>query len=80
VIVKFIRWLFPPSRWSRCHEPMPWERLANYERRLGEFKAMQRMQDAERQQRFDAKAIVRPSIKPKLPTDNVVSIKRKRRA
>lgn len=82
ILTKLWRVFFPPNKWNRCHEPMPWERLANYELRLGEHRASQRMQEAQRGQRFDelTSTRVRPAIKPKLPADNVVPIKRKRKA
>lgn len=82
MLTRIWRVFFPPSKWSKCHEPMPWERAAQYEIRLGRHKAELRMQEAQRTQRFDAltSARVRPAIKPKLPADNVVPIKRRKRA
>ncbi len=74
------RFLFPPSRWQGCHAPTDYERLADYERRLGEHKAAQWMRNERIAQVFDARTAegVRQPFTPKLPSDNVVSIRKRR--
>jgi hypothetical protein len=71
------RLLFPPSRWQGCHAPTEYERMAAYERRLGEHKASQWMRNERVAQAFDARAAVQPKVTPKLPSDNVLKFKRK---
>lgn len=72
--------LFPPSPWRQCHVPTNGERLAQYERRLGEHRAQQRLRDERMAQAIDARAIVRPVVTPKLPADNVVNIRKRKTA
>jgi hypothetical protein len=74
------RFLFPPSRWQGCHAPTAYERLADYERRLGEHKAAQWIRNERIAQVFDSRTSesVRRKFTPKLPSDNVVSIRRKK--
>ncbi len=71
--------LCPPSRWSGCHAPTDYERMAAYERRLGEHKASKWMRNERVAQAFDARTSesVRPKITPKLPEENVLPFRRK---
>lgn len=71
---RLLRFLFPPSRWSGCHAPTDYERLAAYEKRLGEYKAAQWLRNERIAQTFDARTSqsVRPKFTPKLPNDNVL--------
>lgn len=77
---KLLRFLFPPSRWNGCHAPTDYERLASYERRLGEHKAQQWMRNERVSQAFDyvAATRVRPKFKPKLPDENILQFRRKK--
>jgi len=72
------KFLFPPSKWARCQPMTEAERLALYELRMGQHKAEQRMRAARVSQVIDNRATVRPAIKPKLPSDNVIQLRRKR--
>ncbi len=56
-----------------------YERMAAYERRLGEHKASQWMRNERVAQAFDARTSesVRPKITPKLPEENVLPFRRK---
>lgn len=81
IFFRLLHFLFPPSRMAGCTPPTKAERLALYERRLGEHRAQERLRDARIEQLCDERAIVRPKITPKLPEDRkVVSISRKRAA
>ena len=72
---------FPAPRMAGCTPPTEADRLAAYERRLGEHKAQERLRQARALQVFDDRATVRPKISPKLPQDRkVVPIRRKRAA
>ena len=55
--------------WAQCTPPSPAERLAHYERRLGEHRARQRLRAAAVQHVVDqhAAARVRPRVSPRLP-------------
>ena len=81
LLIKLLHVFFPPSRWNKCGEPTPWGRAARYERKLGEYRAEQVLKKAMLDQRIDAftSTRVRPATNPKLPKDNVVSIKRGRK-
>jgi hypothetical protein len=79
-MIRFLRFLLaPPSRWSGCHQPTDYERLAAYERRLGEHKAAQWLRNERVAQAFDARTSesVRPKFTPKLPDENVLPFRRK---
>jgi hypothetical protein len=80
MILHAIRKLFfPVSRWSQCHAPTDYERLAAYERRLGEHKAQQWLRNERIAQVFDSRTAssVRPKFSPKLPDGNVLQFRRK---
>jgi hypothetical protein len=82
-MIRFLRFLFaPPSRWNGCHQPTDYERLAAYERRLGEHKANQWLRNERIAQAFDARTSesVRAPFQPKLPNDNVVQFNHRRKA
>lgn len=72
--------LFPPSRWRQCKAPTNAERLAQFKRRMGEHNAQQCLLAESRAQAFDARAIVRPVVNPKLPSDNIIQIRKRRTA
>lgn len=79
-MISFLRALFaPPSRWRGCHAPSQYERLAEYERRLGEYKAQVWLRNERVAQAFDARTSqsVRPKFTPMLPDGNVVQFRRK---
>ena len=65
-----LRSLFRPrDPWADCTPPTDAERLALYERRLGEHRARQRLRAAAIQHVVDqhTAARVRPRIQPRLP-------------
>lgn len=74
---RLLRFLFPPSQWEGCHAPTAYERMALYERRLGEHKAQQWMRNERIAQVFDQRATVRQKFTPKLPDENVLPFRRK---
>ena len=76
---RLLRFLFPPSRWQGCHAPTDYERLADYEIRLGKHKAAQWLRNERIAQAFDARTSesVRPKYEPKLPDGNVLKFRRK---
>lgn len=79
MILRFLKNLFlPPSRWQGCHAPTDYERMASYERRLGEYKAQQWMRNQRLAQAFDARATVQVKVSPKLPSDNVIRLRRRK--
>lgn len=82
MIRRFLTHLFcPPPRMAGCTPRTEAQRLADYELRLGQHKAAERLRQARAAQVFDQHAIVRTKIEPKLPADRkVVSIRRKRAA
>ena len=61
--------LKPRDPWAGCTPPTDAERLAQYERRLGEHRARQRLRAAAIQHVVDqhAAARVRPRSQPRLP-------------
>jgi hypothetical protein len=73
LLIRLLRFLFPPHRMAGCTPLRDEERLAEYERRLGEHKAQRRLREARVSQLLDEKTVIRPKITPKLPADrNVV--------
>lgn len=72
-MIAFLRALFlPRPGMAGCTPPTEAERLAAYERRLGEHKALERLRQARVAQLLDERAAVRPVIRPKLPEDRKV--------
>jgi hypothetical protein len=73
---------FPKSRWHQCQPMTEYERLASYEIRVGQHKAQERMRAARVAQTIDeyTSSTVRPYIAPKLPVENVVQIRRRKKA
>lgn len=63
---RFLNFLFP-NPWAQCQPPREEERLAQWERRLGEHRAQQRLRAARVAKDFDARAGVRPYFAPRLP-------------
>jgi hypothetical protein len=78
MIRRLLRFLFPPSPWKGCHAPTAYERMAAYERRLGEHKAQNWMRNERIAQVFDSRATVQAKVAPKLPADNVVKMRRRK--
>jgi hypothetical protein len=80
LLTRLSRFLFPPSRWQGCHAPTEYERLAAYERRLGEHKAQQWIRNERIAQVFDSATAqrVRPKFNPKLPDENVLPFRKAR--
>jgi len=78
MLKRLLTFLFPPSRWTGCDPPTRAQRLANYELRLGQHRAEQRMRAERVDQLFDERASVQPKVTPKLPRDNVVAIRRRK--
>lgn len=76
----FLTHLFcPPPRMAGCTPQTESERLALWERRLGEERAQRRLRDARVAQLIDERAIVRVKVTPKLPDEqNVVPIRRRK--
>lgn len=60
--------------------PTPAERAAQWEVRLGQHRAEQRLAAEARAQAFDARHIVRPVVSPRLPADNVIQIRKRKAA
>ena len=50
------------------HQPSEAERLAQYERRRGEYLAAERLRHARVAQAIDARATVQPKVTPRLPS------------
>lgn len=82
MLARIWKLLFPPSRWNRCQPMTEHERLAMYEIRVGQHRADQRMRAARVAQTIDeyTSSTVRPYIAPKLPVENVVQIRRRKKA
>jgi hypothetical protein len=82
MIARFLRHLFCPApRMAGCTPKTEADRLADWEIRLGQHKAQERLRQARAAQLLDERAIVRTKVAPKLPADRkVVSIRRKRAA
>ena len=61
--------LAPRSRWAQCTPPTEAERLAQYERRLGEHRARQRLRAAAIAHVIDHRCAARvaPRAQPRLP-------------
>jgi len=79
-LLQRLSWLFfPPSRWQGCHTPTDYERLATYERRLGEYKAQQWLRNERIAQVFDQATAsrVKSAFTPKLPDENILPFRRK---
>jgi hypothetical protein len=70
-LVRRVRNFLFPNRWSGCNEPLPEERLATWERRLGEHRAQQRLRQARVHRDIDARAARSPTVRvgqrPRLP-------------
>lgn len=80
-MIGFLRALFaPPSRWRHCRQPTAAERAAQWELRLGQHKAAERLKQAARAQALDARHIVRPTVTPNLPADNVIRMRKRKPA
>lgn len=64
---KLWRFFFPPDQWASCEPPSEAQRLAQWELRLGQHRAAERLR-AERVQRvMDMRATVRVKYNPNLP-------------
>lgn len=63
---RLVNFLFPKP-WQQCTPPTEEERLAQWERRLGEWRAQQRLRAARVARDFDARAGVRLYFSPRLP-------------
>ena len=73
------QFLLHPTKMAEYTPPTDYERLASYERRLGEYKAQQWLRNGRIAQVFDARTAekVRQPFYPRLPQDNVVQLRRK---
>jgi hypothetical protein len=82
ILARIWKLFFPPSRWSRCQPMTEFERLAAWELRTGQHRAEKRMRAARVAQAIDeyTSSTVRPYIAPKLPVENVIAIRRRKRA
>jgi hypothetical protein len=72
------RFLFPPSRMQGCTPQSKAQRLAEYEIRMGQHRADERLRAERVDQLFDQRATVQPKINPQLPAENVVQMRRRK--
>lgn len=66
-----------PRRRANDRQPTPVERLAQWDLRMGAYRAEERIRQHRAMIDFDHRAAVQPKVTPKLPKDNVVQLRRK---
>lgn len=76
ILLAVLWYAVKPRRRANDRPQTPVERLAQWDRRMGVYRAEERLRAHRAMIDFDARASVQPKFTPKLPKDNVVQLRR----